>query len=510
MRIRMTDRRGFLSVLGLGAGVTLLPRQARSFVLAGINGETGTVHDLAHDPDRPEYHFIAPRNWMNDPNGPIFWKGKYHLFYQWAPNSAAGGPPHWGHAISTDMVHWRHQPFALAPTPGGADRDGCWTGSAVVRDGVPTVIYTGVIHRPEARGTDDEWRQAQMLATAEDDGLLHWKKLSEPVLPGPPAGMRATGFRDPCPWREADGWYLLVGSGERDKGGCVLLYRSQDLRHWEYLHPLVHGTSTGNPTPNSVYRGDMWECPDFFEVGGKHCLLYSSENKVSWATGEYDKKDHRFTIKRQGVVDHGGVAYYAPKSFLAPAGRRILWGWVMETRPQAEFVAAGWAGAISLPRVLTIGAQGQLEMSPAVEVEKLRGTVEQIAVKPDAPFRRKLVTLRQELRIPIDLSPGAVTVRLLAGGGKVWELAVDVAGNAVRCGDISVPLPALPWPRPGLRLFIDGSVVEAFMGGREALTSRVYGLKPGETELEVSVAGKEHVELQMWPLEAISADRLTT
>jgi hypothetical protein len=89
-------------------------------------------------------------------------------------------------------------------------------------------------------------------------------------------------------------------------------------------------------------------------------------------------------------------------------------------------------------------------------------------------------------------------------------LAVDVAGNAVRCGDISVPLPALPWPRPGLRLFIDGSVVEAFVGGREALTSRVYGLKPGETELEVSVAGKEHVELQMWPLEAISADRLTT
>ena len=510
MRIRLMDRRGFLSVLGLGAGVTVLPRQAMSFVLAGINGETGAARDLAHNPDRPEYHFIAPKNWMNDPNGPIFWKGTYHLFYQWAPNSAAGGPPHWGHAISTDMVHWRHQPVAIAPTAGGADRDGCWTGSAIVRDGVPTVIYTGVVHDPEARGTDNEWRQAQMLATADDDGMLHWKKLVEPVLLGPPTGMVATGFRDPCPWREADGWYLVVGSGERDKGGCVLLYKSQDLRHWEYLHPLVHGPATGNPAPDSVDRGDMWECPDFFEVGRKHCLLYSSENKVSWATGEYDKKEHRFTIKRQGVIDHGGAAYYAPKSFRAPDGRRVLWGWVREMRPQVEFVAAGWAGAISLPRVLTIGAQGQLEMIPAVEVEKLRGTAEQIAVKPDAPFRRKLATLRQELQVPMDLSPGAVTVRLLAGGGKVWELAVDVAGNAVRCGDISVPLPALPWPRPGLRLFIDGSVVEAFVGGREALTSRVYGLKPGETELEVSVAGKEHVELQMWPLEAISADRLTT
>jgi beta-fructofuranosidase len=290
----------------------------------------------------------------------------------------------------------------------------------------------------------------------------------------------------------------------------VLLYRSQDLRHWEYLHPMVHGTPTGNTAANSVYRGDMWECPDFFEVGGKHCLLYSSEKKVSWATGEYDQKEHRFTIKRQGVLDHSGDTYYAPKSFRAPDGRRILWGWVMETRPQAEFVAAGWAGVTSLPRVLTIGAQGQLEMSPAVEVEKLRGAVEQLTVKLDAPLRRKLATLRQELHVPMDVSPAAVTVRLLARGVKVWELAIDVAGNAIRCGEISFPLPSLPWPKPGLRLFIDGSVIEAFVGGREALTGRVYGLKPGETEIEVTVAGKGQVEVQLWPLEAISADRLTT
>ena len=510
MRTRQLDRRGFISALGLGVGALALPHRARSLVMDGLSAEAGPTHDLAHDPDRPEYHFIAPRNWMNDPNGPIFWKGKYHLFYQWAPDSAAGGPPHWGHAVSTDMVRWRHLPFALAPTPGGADRDGCWTGSAVVRDGVPTVIYTGVIHKPSAEDHDNEWQQAQMLATAEDDGLLHWKKLPEPVIPGPPAGMAATGFRDPCPWREADGWYLVVGSGERDKGGCVLLYKSQDLRHWEYLHPLVHGHATGNSAPDSVDRGDMWECPDFFEVGGKYCLLYSSENKVAWATGEYDHSEHRFTIKRQGLIDQGGIAYYAPKSFRAADGRRILWGWVREIRPQTEFVAAGWAGAISLPRVLTIGAQGQLEMSPAVELEKLRGAAERIAVKPDAPFRKRLTNLRQEMRLPMDLSPAKVTVRLLAGGRKVWELSVDVAGSAVHCGGASFPLPALPWPRPGLRLFIDGSLIEAFIGGREALTSRVYGLKPGDAEMEVSLTGKGRVEIEMWSLDAISPDRLTT
>jgi beta-fructofuranosidase len=320
MKPRSIARRDFLTALGLGATAMALPRRVQGLALASA------AVDLAHDADRPEYHFIAPRNWMNDPNRPILWKGKYHRFYQWAPDSAAGGPPHWGHAISADMVHWRHLPIALAPTPGGADRDGCWTGSAVVRDGVPTVIYTGVIHQLEERGTDKEWRQAQMLATAEDEGLLHWKKVAEPVVAAPPEGMIATGFRDPCPWREADGWYLVVGSGKRDKGGCVLLYRSQDLRHWEFLHPLVHGQPTANAAPDSVDRGDMWECPDFFEVNGQHCLLYSSENKVSWSTGEYDRKEHRFTIKRQGLIDHGGIAYYAPKSFSAQDGRRVLWG----------------------------------------------------------------------------------------------------------------------------------------------------------------------------------------
>jgi beta-fructofuranosidase len=495
------NRRHFLSALGLSATACALPR--RAFGLA--------APDLAHDTDRPEYHFIAPRNWMNDPNGPIWWKGEYHLFYQWSPDSPTGGPVHWGHATSADMVHWRHLPFALAPTPGTADRDGCWTGSAVVRDGVPTVIYTGVVHQLAAENGGNEWRQAQMLATAEDSGLLRWKKLPEPVIAAPPQGEAATGFRDPCPWREDDGWYLAVGSGERDKGGCVLLYRSQDLRHWEYLHPLIHGNSTANPAPDSVDRGDMWECPDFFEVSGQHCLLYSSENKVSWATGEYDRGEHKFTIKRQGVLDHGGTAYYAPKSFRTPDGRRILWGWVREMRSQSEFAAAGWAGAISLPRVLTIGAQGQLEMNPAVELEKLRGEVRRIALKPGEPFSQKLTTLRQELRAPMNLlSPGSLTVRLLANGRKRWELSVDVAANAVRCGEANFPLPSLPWPRPTLRLFLDGSVIEAFVGEREAITSRVYGLKPGETELEITLTGKKSIELQMWPLDAISSDRLTT
>jgi beta-fructofuranosidase len=471
--------------------------------------------DLALDPDRPECHFLAPHNWMNDPNGPIFWKGKYHLFYQLNPHGAVWGDMHWGHAISPDMVHWRHLPVALSPTPGGPDSEGCFSGSAVVQDGTPTLIYTGVQDAPRAQVTlhdgDDKLRETQLLAVAEDDNLTRWKKLPQPIIATPPAGMAVTGFRDPCPWHEADGWYMAVGSGMRGRGGCALLYRSQNLRDWQYLHPLAQGKpNNGGALANPVDTGEMWECPDFFALDGKHCLLYSTEGKVYWTTGDYDPRDHRFTATRSGVLDHG--AYYAPKSFLAPNGRRILWGWIPETRPEGEYAAAGWAGLMSLPRVLRIGVQGQLEMHPAGEVEKLRGPTERATLQAGGVlFTRRLAALRQELLLHIRLLTNAVvSVRVNRQGQQAWEIVVDVPAKTVRCGKIEFPLPGLPWPRPDLRLFLDGSVIETFVGGREALSSRVYGMKPNQTELEVAVSGDRSLKAEMWPLSPISPDRMTT
>ena len=497
-------RRNFLKS-GAAAAALLAARGRVSFAAPDAG-------EIAHDPLRPEFHLMPPHNWMNDPNGPIYWKGKYHLFYQLNPDGATWGEMHWGHAVSADMVHWHHEAIAMAPTLGGADGEGCFSGSAVVVDGVPTFIYTGVQNAPPElvtiRDGSDKLRETQMLATAEDDGLLRWKKLETPVIASPPEGMKVTGFRDPCPWREEDGWYLGVGSGERGVGGCVLLYRSQDLRRWEYLHKLAEGKPNELKAANPCDSGEMWECPDFFEVDGQHCLFYSTENKVIWTTGAYDRQAHRYTAKREGVLDHG--AYYAPKSFVAKDGRRILWGWIRETRPEAEFAAAGWSGAMSLPRELRIDAQGQLEMHPAAEVESLRGPAEYAAVKVGTPYRRKLEALRVEMQMEVGLSSGATKVRLQNGETKIWELEVDVAANTIRCGEIAFPLPSLPWPRPHLRMFLDASVVECFIGGREALTSRVYAVKPGETELVVETTAAKKMDVSLWPLEAISKDRLTT
>ena len=118
---------------------------------------------MAADPHRPQYHFLPAANWMNDPNGPIYWQGQYHMFYQYNPNGAYWGDMHWGHAVSPDLVHWKHLPVALAPTAGGPDKDGVFSGCAIVDGGVPTVLYTGV--NPEV----------QCLATS-DDRLINWEK----------------------------------------------------------------------------------------------------------------------------------------------------------------------------------------------------------------------------------------------------------------------------------------------------------------------------------------------
>ena len=181
---------------------------------------------LAVDPHRPQYHFLPKANWVNDPNGPIFWKGYHHLFYQYSSTIYPQGPKWWGHARSKDMVYWEHLPMALAPTPGGPDKDGCWSGSAFINNGVPTLVYTGV------------FPQVQCLATSDDD-MTTWKKFSgNPVVGAPPAGLAVTGFRDPSIWREGDSWLMTVGSGFQGQGGAVLLYGSKDLAHWDYLHPL--------------------------------------------------------------------------------------------------------------------------------------------------------------------------------------------------------------------------------------------------------------------------------
>jgi beta-fructofuranosidase len=464
---------------------------------------------LAVDPLRPQFHLLPKYGWMNDPNAPVYWRGKYHMFFQYNPDAAVWGDMHWAHAWSEDMVRWKHLPVALSPTEGGYDEAGCFTGSFIKYEngedagGKAAIVYTGVANSGPADATQriggSNFKETQCLARTDDPTLLKWDKAPAPVIAKPPAGMEVMGFRDPSAWRDGDWYYMTVGSGIKNKGGMVLLYRSpahgkDALLEWEYLHPLVEGEFNGKVSANAVEMGEMWECPEFFALDGWHVLMYSARGKAIWETGHLNQKTMRFERVNRGLLDAG--AYYAPKSQLDAKGNRILWGWVQETRPAAEYAAAGWAGCMSLPRRLNVAADGVLEMRSDAAVEKLRG--EKIAVD-----------LSERVEIPI--GSGALGLRAVMEDGAKFVLKdasgvraeIALLGRRFHVGDKEMELE--PGGPVEVRAYFDASVLEVIADNRAAVTVRSYGPEPptkGQADF-----GRVR-ELEVWKMKAISADRL--
>ena len=429
---------------------------------------------LAHDPHRPRYHFLPPANWMNDPNGLIQWQGQYHLFYQYNPEAPSWGAMHWGHAVSEDLVHWRHLPIALAPTPRGPDKDGCWSGCAVDNDGIPTLVYTGVMP------------QVQCIATGTD-GLITWHKHpSNPVIAGPPDDLRVTGFRDPCVWQEGDRWYALVGSGIQGVGGTALLYRSDDLVDWEYLSPIYVG--------QGAETGEMWECPDLFPLGDRHVLLFGAHPAFRYTyyfVGRY--ADHKLTPEILDKVDYGGY-FYAAQTLLDDKGRRIMWGWLNEGRSEEAVQAAGWAGVMSLPRILTLRPDGRLGVEPAPELTALRSQhhrLTKVELTPRSPHNLEEVRGDcLEIAVEFELGDAAefgLQVRCSPDGAEATRIVYDRAAGRmvvdqqrsslshdVDRGRQEGALDLSPDGRLKLHVYLDRSAVEVYADSHFCLTSRVY------------------------------------
>jgi beta-fructofuranosidase len=474
---------------------------------------------LAADPLRPQCHLLPAKNWMNDPNGPIFWKGQYHMFFQYNPGSALWGDMHWAHAVSPDMIHWRHLPVALAPTAGWDDADGCFTGSAVDDRGTATVIYTGVKNTaPQLATLRDgahNFREVQCLATSGDHELRAWTKWPTPVLE-PPGDPRLTGFRDPFLWRDGHLWYLGVGSGVRREGGRVLLYRSSDLRQWEYLHPLASGRWTERENTNPVESGEMWECPDFFALGSRQVLLYSTAGRVAWEVGELDPRELVFHPERTGVLDHG--AYYAQKTQADAGGNRILWGWIPERRPDAELAAAGWAGCMALPRVLSLDSRNDLQMRVAPASESLRQKEFPAITGTTPPEERhkilssiEIENVAGEIEWKVSASPFSMTIR--DGSGPWWRLEVERSDSSatLRINQQQMQFSLANSRELELHLILDASVTELFSNHLHALTTRIYRKPDGPLRLELSGADSAALRaLRAWQLQPISEDRLTS
>jgi beta-fructofuranosidase len=403
---------------------------------------------------------------MNDPNGLIFWNGRYHLFYQYNPHGTTpSGKMCWGHADSPDLVHWRDLPLALEPTPGTVDEDGCWSGRAVAHDGEVYLLYTGY----------RAGRQRPCLARALDDQLVEFQKLeANPVIPEEPMpGL--SGFRDNAV-RQVNGEVRqLIGSGSPALGGCLLEYRSKDLVSWDYCGVFVSGKSTG-------FAGDMWECPDLFRLGDRWFIVVS----VLAATG------HQGVLSIAGAIEREtffpalaarldlGSRWYAPQSFDAPDGRRIAFGWLEEREAGLPELDRGRVGVMSLPRELIVAPGGALGMTPPAELLSLRaGPIERQETSGDGAIRLQARTVLDAFEVEADgMSNEAVLFDLLDERGDL-VLEVAVGESAIEMGR-STLLPMLSGAATlgRVRLFYDGGICEVFTATGRTRSEIFYGCPP--------------------------------
>jgi beta-fructofuranosidase len=438
----------------------------------------------ANDPHRLNYHFMSPAAWINDPNGLIHYRGEYHMFYQIHPYSADNGPKHWGHAKSNDLINWEHLPIALAPVE-EYEKNGCFSGTAVDDNGVFTLVYTG------NTVTEGIKKQVQCIAVS-NDGIVFDKYDHNPVIREfPPEG--SVDFRDPKVWKHDDRWYMAIGSG-KDGIANALLYASMDLRSWAYIGVMAKSRSTD--------EGVVWNCPDFFSIGGKDVLLVSPAvwpgnlkdvRKTVYYIGRMDYKTGAFTPEADDDIDWGSD-FYAPQTLVDDRGRVILIGWMDMWFNPMPTKAYGWAGAMTIPREVFVLPDGKLGFRPIEELQELREDhrrFESFTLSPDdsgalSGFKGDSL----EMMIEFDLSSChaerfGIKLRQSSDGAQETaitytpsnrELTVDRSRSGNTAGDTDrCILHPNADNKIKLQLFLDRSSLELFGNdGLVTLTNRIY------------------------------------
>lgn len=380
--------RAFMYGLGAGlAGVLAIATTVPLVSMAQAVSQAAAATDY-REQYRPSYHFSPKTAWMNDPNGLVYYKGTYHLFYQHYPMGNTWGPMHWGHAVSKDMVHWIDKPIALAPDEHGM----IFSGSAVVdwnntsglgsRKTPPLVaIFTANNDNYKQDGLQEHQNEA--LAYSTDGGATWTKYYGNPVLHAP-AGK--PDFRDPkVRWNEATkSWIMTLAVGDHTE-----FYASPDLKTWTYLSQF--GADLGA-------HGGVWECPDLFpmkvvETGKTKWVLLQSLNPggpnggsgTQFFVGDFDGKEFKLDAEYSRQLESRGPQWldwgrdnYAGVTWSdvpQADGRVLMIGWMSNWDYALNVPTTVWRGAMTLPRELALheGQTGySLRSLPAAEVEKLR------------------------------------------------------------------------------------------------------------------------------------------
>jgi len=446
------------------------------------------------DPTRPVYHFRPPAQWMNDICGAIYYRGTYHIFYQYNPLSDetwGRDSSLWAHARSTDLVHWEHLPWALLPRKDRGEQR-CNSGCVTLNgNGKPMIFYTFV----PASGPRHQWGALPL-----DDDLIRWARVKdEPLMAAGKNGVPPNvpgGWSDPFVFRSAGRTFVTFKSC----GGLVCEATDKELTRWKYAGRM---------------EGVSGECPNVFPLQDNWVLVRSTQ-PISYIVGVFDAEKIQFEQSGAATVMDYGFGKNPPKdramtrglygtnAFSDDKGRRILLGWICGFRPKR-----GWNGCASLPRVLTLDQHQRLIQTPAPELQRLRGNRRAIG---------NLTLNDKEERLPeIRGDTLEIVARFTADDAKAFGLKVRQSedGNeavTIRYADATldvagteVPLKLDDAKSLKLHLFLDKSVLELFINDGATCVTRVE--YPGEEDLGVSVfaeGGSATVKsLDAWPMRPI-------
>lgn len=409
-------------------------------------------------------HLKAPQNWINDPNGFIYYKGKYHLFYQCFPFAPMWGRMHWGHAVSLDLVTWEHLGIALYPTKTN-DRSGCFSGSAVESDGNMHLFYTGVNYDEEnpenINLSNRSLTAAQMKITSADgfsfDNIKDKKTVIEPIA-DENIGSKAD-TRDPKVWRGRDAWYMILGSTANNIGR-FLFYKSTDLENWTYVNSF-----------SKENMGRIWECPDYFEVGGTGIVLFSPigiltdgvayDAAAVYALASFDGQTCTMEFKSDYSLLDYGMDLYAPQSTVDKDGRRVLVAWAR----MPEAADGKWNGMMSLPRVVeTDGNHVYFRPHPNIKAA--------FSEKIEKPCAKDGYLIKTNLKNGENLSIGGYKIRRENDRILTDRTAVFVKGNARYTAQTPVIKEGC-----ALDIYVDSHLIEIFVNdGEYVLSGVVYSL----------------------------------
>lgn len=491
------------------------------------------------DPHRPAYHFAIPddNGVPGDPNGAFFADGRYHLMYLYR-NSATGGF-HWGHISSTDLLHWRHHPDAIGVDDGDG---GCFSGGAFVDDdGTAYLTFWKFASRTGrdnsgigmacARAPYDVWERMEPVAINGS----RWGVLDMEI----DGKIEHLGNADPSNiWKYNGAYYMQTGNlcvlnefGREEnadphyRGDWVDLFRSKDLKTWEYLHRFYENPCRVNATNENDWpdRSEDDMCPSFLPLcdregnpTGKWLQLFIAHNKgTQYYIGTLSEDGGTFTPETHGRFTWRDNTCFAPEALIDDRNRQIAWCWLLDNR-EDEFARFGWSGVYSFPRQLWL-EDGELHMAPVEELARLQynhrsmGAVPAgaaVPVKNGESFRMKAAVEPEEAKkigFSVRESADGREKTLIYADLERGKLVFDAVMSGPEGRNIAeeAPFELKEGEALTLDIFVDKSVVEVYANERQAIVRRVYPTQPENATIVRALesnAGAKIVNLDVWEM----------